>query len=100
MSDNTSFDNEIKETQDKKVILNQNKTQLFCGQIDEQRSANRSGGFYGEVMRICKLIDAENGYEWLSLSYIINEIENIFPCVYTVLEILLYSFRNTCWSLE
>ncbi len=34
--------NEIKETQDKKVILNQNKTQLFCGQIDEQRSANRS----------------------------------------------------------
>ena len=31
-------------------------------------------------MRICKLIDTKNGFEWLSLSYIIKEIENNFSC--------------------
>ena len=34
-----------------------------------------------QVMRICKWIDTKNGYEWLSLSYIIKEIENNFPVV-------------------
>ena len=43
-------------------------------------------------MRICKLIDAKYGYEQLSLSSIINEIENNFS-------VFLYSYRNTCGNL-
>ncbi len=32
-------------------------------------------------MRICKLIDTKNGYEWISLSFIIEDMENNFSCV-------------------
>ncbi len=79
MCDSTSFDDRIKETQDKKGILDKRKRELnysACVQIDERRLGNRSRGSYAEVMRIYKLIDTKNGYEWLSLS------------------------RNTCESLE
>ena len=81
---NTSFDDRIKETQDKKGILDKNKrklTSLFCGQIDERKPGNRSSGSCAELKRICKLIDTKNGYKWLSLSYIMNDIKNNFSCV-------------------
>ncbi len=58
MCGNTSFDDRIKETQDKDGILDKKKlNELFCGQIDERRPGNQSSESYAEVMRICKLID-------------------------------------------
>ncbi len=70
MCDNTSFDDQIKETQDKKGILDKKKRKpnyFLVILTKEDRAADR--------------VDMKNGYEWLSLSYFIKEIEKKFSCV-------------------
>ena len=68
-------------------ILKRKQNNLWSNsrQIDERRSGNRSSGFYAEVMRICKLFDANNSYEWCSMYYKRNR-KQFFLCFYTVIE--------------
>ncbi len=68
MCDNTSFDDRIKETQDKNGIFDQKKRKpltIFVIKLtNARRPGNRSSGSYAEVMRICRM--RINRYEkWL-----------------------------------
>ena len=47
------------------------------------------------VMRINKLTDTKNRYEWLSFRCIIKEIINFVLCFYTVVEALVRVLENS-----